>query len=37
MGIVSSCTPRFFSMVASGKLNPLVFMMEVIECDRYTK
>ena len=35
--LVSGCTPRLFSMVASGEMNPLVFMMEVIENERYAK
>ena len=35
--LVSGCTPRLFSMVASGEMNPLVFMMEVIESERYAK
>lgn len=35
--LVSGCTPRLFSMVASGEINPLVFMMEVVESDRYAK
>lgn len=35
--LVSGCTPRLFSMVASSEVNPLVFMMEVIESERYAK
>ena len=35
--LVSGCTPRLFSMVASGEMNPLVFMMEVVESERYAK
>ena len=35
--LVSGCTPRLFSMVASGETNPLIFMMEVIESERYSK
>ena len=35
--LVSGCTPKLFSMVASGEMNPLVFMMEVIESERYAK
>ena len=35
--LVSGCTPRLFSMVASGETNPLVFMMEVLESERYAK
>lgn len=35
--LVSGCTPKLFSMVASGEMNPLVFMMQVVESDRYAK
>lgn len=35
--LVSGCTPRLFSMVASGEMNPYAFMMEVIGSDRYAK
>lgn len=35
--LVSGCTPKLFSMVASGEMNPLVFMMEVVESERYAK
>ena len=35
--LVSGCTPRLFSMVASSEVNPRVFMMEVIESERYAK
>ena len=35
--LVSGCTPKLFSMVASGEMNPLVFMMEVLESERYAK
>lgn len=35
--LVSGCTPRLFSMVASGEMNPLAFMMEVVESERYAK
>ena len=37
MALVSGCTPRLFSMVASGELNPYAFMLEVIESERYAK
>ena len=37
VALVSGCTPRLFSMVASGELNPYVFMLEVIESERYAK
>ena len=33
--LVSGCTPRLFSMVASGAMNPYVFMMEVLGSERY--
>lgn len=35
--LVSGCTLRLFSMVASGEMNPLEFMMEVIKSERYEK
>ncbi|MGN0813031.1 MAG: DUF2828 family protein [Candidatus Coproplasma sp.] len=35
--LISGCTPKLFSMVAGGKTNPLVFMQEVIESERYAK
>ncbi len=35
--LVSGCTPRLFSMVASGTMNPYIFMQEVIESERYAE
>lgn len=35
--LVSGCTPRIFSMVAKGKMNPFTFMKEVVESERYAK
>ncbi len=35
--LVSGCTPRLFSMVASGAVDPYAFMMEVVESERYAK
>lgn len=35
--LVSGCTPRIFSMAASGDLDPYEFMMKVIESGRYDK
>ena len=37
VALVSGCTPRLFSMVASGTLNPYAFMLEVVESERYAK
>lgn len=37
VALVSGCTPRLFSMIASGTMNPYVFMMEVVESERYAK
>ena len=37
VALVSGCTPRLFSMVASGTLNPYAFMLEVIGSERYAK
>lgn len=35
--LVSGCTPRLFSMVASGEINPYAFMLEVVKSERYAK
>ena len=35
--LVSGCTPRLFTMIASGTTNPYTFMLEVIESERYAK
>ena len=35
--LVSGCTPRLFSMVASGDLSPYSVMMEIIASERYAK
>ena len=37
VALVSGCTPRLFSMVASGSMNPYAFMLEVVESERYEK
>ena len=37
VALVSGCTPRLFSMIASGTMNPYVFMMEVVESERYAQ
>ena len=37
VALVSGCTPRLFSMVASGTMNPHAFMLEVVESERYAK
>ena len=37
VALVSGCTPRLFSMVASGNIDPYSFMMEVVESERYEK
>lgn len=37
VALVSGCTPRLFSMVASGELSPYAVMMEVVESERYAK
>ena len=37
VALVSGCTPRLFEMVASGTMNPYVFMMEVIGSERYAR
>ena len=37
VALVSGCTPRLFSMVASGSLNPYAVMLEVVESERYAR
>ena len=37
VALVSGCTPRLFSMVAGGIVDPYAFMMQVIESERYAK
>lgn len=37
VALVSGCTPRLFTMVASGELSPYTFMLEVLESERYAK
>ena len=33
--LVSGCTPRLFSMVSEGNLDPMLFMLDVINGERY--
>ncbi|MDD3429344.1 MAG: DUF2828 family protein [Oscillospiraceae bacterium] len=35
VALVSGCTPRIFSMLQSGTLNPYAYMMEILESERY--
>lgn len=35
--LVSGCTPRIFSMLKSGILSPLGYMMEILGAERYAK
>ena len=37
VALVSGCTPRLFSMVASGELSPYTVMMEILNSERYEK
>lgn len=37
VALVSGCTPRLFSMMASGMTSPYAFMLEVVESKRYAK
>lgn len=37
VALVSGCTPRLFSMIANGSMNPYAFMLEVVESERYAK
>ena len=35
VALVSGCSPRVFSMVMDGELNPYAFMLSVIDTERY--
>lgn len=35
VALVSGVTPRLFSMIAGGELNPYTFMLEVLQSERY--
>ena len=35
VALVSGCSPRIFSMVMDGELNPYAFMLSVIDTERY--
>ena len=35
--LVSGCTPKLFSMILEGKTSPYLFMLEVLESERYAK
>ena len=37
VALVSGCTPRIFSMLKSGILSPYVFMLDVLNSERYQK
>lgn len=37
VALVSGCTPRLFSMIAGGTMNPYAFMLEVVLSERYAK
>lgn len=37
VALVSGFTPRLFSMVAGGNINPYAFMLEVVDSERYAK
>lgn len=37
VALVSGCSPRLFSMVASGELSPYALMTEVLNSERYSK
>ena len=36
VALVSGCTPRLFSMTMKGALEPYIFMMEVVNSERYS-
>lgn len=35
VALVSGCTPRLFSMVASGRISPYLVMMDILHSERY--
>ena len=35
VALVSGCTPRLFSMVTSGQLSPLQYMLDILGAERY--
>lgn len=35
VALVSGCTPRLFNMIASGRLSPLEYMMDILRAERY--
>ena len=37
VALVSGCTPRIFSMLKSGILSPLGYMLEILSAERYAK
>ena len=37
VALVSGCSPRIFSMVTSGNLSPMNYMLEVLGAERYAK
>ena len=37
VALVSGCTPKLFSMVASGKIDPYSVMMDIVGSERYEK
>lgn len=37
VALVSGCSPRLFSMVASGELSPYALMTEILNSERYSK
>ena len=37
VALVSGCSPRIFSMVQSGELSPVGFMLQTLNAERYTK
>lgn len=37
VALVSGCSPRIFSMVTSGNLSPVTYMLEVLGAERYAK
>jgi len=37
VALVSGASPRVFSLLKSGTLNPMAFMLEILQAERYRK
>ena len=37
VALVSGCSPRIFSMLSSGNLSPMGYMLDILGTERYAK